>query len=169
MKKVKINLGCGDKYLQGYINCDVLTLVKADKYFDLNKFPYPFNKESIDEILLDNVLEHLDDIPAVMRELHRIARSKCIIRIYVPYGKSDWAIQDPTHKHYFTERSMKYFCRNSDYAFYTEFKFKLLKNELVCHNTTLLHRIRNIIPLRNFFRYFLFNMYDEIHFQIIKE
>ena len=74
MKKVKLNLGCGDKYLKEYINCDVLKTVKADKYFNMETFPYPFKKNYADEILLDNVLEHLQDVVQVMEELYRILK-----------------------------------------------------------------------------------------------
>lgn len=107
----RLNLGCGDLYLDGYINCDVLPHIKADKYFDLNRFPYPFNESSIDEILLDNVLEHLPDVVGVMRELHRILKHGAILKIYVPYGKADRAIQDPPHVHFFTENKYGLFYR----------------------------------------------------------
>ena len=72
---LKINLGCGQKYLAGYVNCDLLTNIKADKYFNFDAPPYPFESECAEEILLDNVLEHLDDIPKVMDELHRVLRA----------------------------------------------------------------------------------------------
>jgi predicted SAM-dependent methyltransferase len=86
---VRINLGCGRKYLEGYLNCDVNSTVKADRYFNLEEFPYPLDSGIADEILLDNVLEHLEDVPTVMAELHRILKSGGRVRIIVPYTKSD--------------------------------------------------------------------------------
>src|SRR5579864_294813 len=106
MKKIKINLGCGEKYLSGYINCDFVNTVKVDKIVDLNKFHYPFKTSYADEILMDNVLEHLDNIVLVMEELYRVLKKNGTLKIYVPYFKSDGAVNDPTHKHFFSENSM---------------------------------------------------------------
>ena len=81
----KYNLGCGKKYIKGYINVDVTRSVKADLYFNLNKFPYPIKKKSADEVLMDNVLEHLDDVVLVMEEIYRILKPGGIVKIYLPY------------------------------------------------------------------------------------
>lgn len=60
---MKLHLGCGRKYLEGYINIDypateqtVQADLKADIYVDLTKLSYPFS--SIDEIRLHHVFEH---------------------------------------------------------------------------------------------------------------
>lgn len=165
---VKINLGCGQKYEDGWINCDVVQSVKADKYFDFESFPYPLEDGSASYILMDNVLEHLSDIPATMTELYRILAPGGIVDIRVPYGKSDWALQDPTHKHYFTERSMDYFTEGHDYNFYADVTFKLRKAELVADSVSMRHKMRNLIPFRHVLKYFLCNLYDGIHFELEK-
>ena len=165
---VKINLGCGQKYLDGYINCDLLPTVKADKHFDLDTFPYPFESGVADEIFMDNVLEHLESIPKVMGELHRILRTVGRLRIIVPYAKSDWAFQDPTHKHFFTEVTMNYFSEGFDYSFYTPYRFKVVRAELVSHSVSFRHKLRNLIPFRSVLRFFLFNLYDNVYFELDK-
>ncbi len=165
MKIIKLNFGCGEKYLDDYINCDFSEHVKKDKFVNLNKSPYPFKDNFADEILMDNVLEHLDDIPSTMIELHRIMKKNGILKIIVPYAKSDWAFQDPTHKHFFTEKSMDYF---TEKGFYTESKFALLKADLRCDKTNTKQRIRSYIPFRNILRYFLFNLYDGVYFELKK-
>ena len=162
----KINLGCGQQYREGWINCDVSPRVKADKYFDLEKFPYPLDSSIADEIVLFQVLEHLDHVPEVLDELWRILKPGGVVNIQVPYGKSDWTLQDPTHKHFFTEKSLDVFCLETHW--YTAHKFKLLKAQLTVDSTTLRHKLRNMIPFRNVLRYFLFNMYDGLTFQIQK-
>ncbi len=165
---LKINLGCGMSYLSDYVNCDVLPHVRADKHFDLNALPYPFESGCADEIFMDNVLEHLDEVPRVLAELHRILKPGGLLRIIVPYAKTDWAFQDPTHKHFFTERSMDYFAEGGKWSFYSLVKFKIAKAELVGHNTTWLHKLRNLIPMKRFLRYFLFNLYDNVYFELVK-
>ena len=165
---LKLNLGCGRKYLPGYVNCDVCRDVRADRYFDLNEFPYPFESDSADEILMDNVLEHLVDVPRVIAELHRMLRPGGRLRILVPYGKSDWALQDPTHRHLFTEQSLNYFVEGNPYSFYSTARFRLLRARLYGDRTTWRHRVRNMLPFKSWLRYFLFNIYDGIDFELEK-
>ncbi len=164
----KINLGCGTKYMQGYINTDVTQTVKADVYFDLNKTPYPFRSNFADEIYMDNVLEHLDDIPRVIEEIHRILKPGAVLRIYVPYAKSDGAFNDPTHMHYFTERSMDYFSRDNAYGFYADVSFQIKKAELFNANKTTMSKLRLLIPFKKILKIFFFNIYDGVYFEMRK-
>ena len=165
---LKINLGCGRKYFPEWVNCDVVPHVKADKYFNLNQPPYPLESDCAEEILLDNVLEHLEDIPRIMEELHRILQTGGVVKIHVPYGKTDWALQDPTHRHYFTEKSMNYFCDDDPCNFYSQARFKLKEARLYCHDTTILHQLRNLLPFKKYLKYFLYNIYDGIYFELQK-
>ena len=154
--------------MAGYVNCDVVTRIKADKHFDLDVVPYPFEPGCADEILLDNVLEHLDNIPQVMGELHRILRVGGVLRIYVPYGKSDVALQDPTHRHYFTEKSLDYFTGGDACDFYSPARFRAGRAELYCVRTNFGHTLRNCLPFKQVLRYFLYNIYDGIYFELEK-
>ncbi len=69
---MKLNLGCGNDVRNGYINCDngssnqLLANAKILKV-DLLEFPWPFESNSADEILMNHVLEHMPDAYAVMR------------------------------------------------------------------------------------------------------
>ena len=108
MKKI-LDLGCGNQKRNGAIGIDINPDTNADIIHDLNKFPYPFEESTFDEIYLDNVIEHLDDVVKVMEELHRISKPDGIIVIEVPYFRSRYAYIDPTHKHYFTVESFTYF------------------------------------------------------------
>lgn len=165
---MKINLGCGRRYLEGWVNCDVVSTVKADRQFDLNRFPYPFDDGVANEILLDNVLEHLDDVIKVVEECHRILAVGGRLKIIVPYGKTDWALQDPTHKHFFTEKSMDYFRPDFPFNFYTHARFQICEASLYGDRQTILHKLRNALPFKNVLRYFFFNIYDGIRFDLEK-
>lgn len=164
----KIHLGCGRNYLDGYINCDSARSVRADRYFDLNVQPYPLDSDSAEEIWMDNVLEHLDDIPRVMEELHRILKVGGRLRIQVPYGKTDAALQDPTHKHYFTEKSMNYFRKDDPYNFYSSASFLIVENRLFCAGYTGAQRLRNLLPFKKLLRHFFWNIYDGVYFELEK-
>jgi SAM-dependent methyltransferase len=106
---VILDLGCGNRKVNGAIGVDINAASGADVIHDLNVVPYPFDTSSADEIYLDNVLEHLDDVVGTLEEIHRVGRPGCRVRIDVPYFRSRWAALDPTHRHAFTAESMGYF------------------------------------------------------------
>ena len=111
MQKVKkiLDLGCGKKKRSNAIGIDFNERTEADIIHDLNMFPYPLEDNTFDEIYIDNTLEHLDNIIAVMEEVHRICKKGGMVKVMVPYFRSAWASIDPTHKHYFTANSFAYF------------------------------------------------------------
>ena len=98
---MKLNLGSGSKILKGYVNVDKFQYYKPDVVHDLEKFPYPFKDNSVDEILLSHVLEHIGQNPDVfnniIKELYRVCKNNSIIDIRVPHPRHDDFISDPTH------------------------------------------------------------------------
>lgn len=82
---VKLNLGSGEGYKEGFINLDWQPLTKADVEHDLNQFPYPFEDNKFDYIEAFHVIEHLDKPFAVMKELHRILKPGGTLYIKVPH------------------------------------------------------------------------------------
>jgi len=105
---MKLNLGCGLDYKEGYINCDKSNLVKCDKIVDLEK-PLPFEDNSVSEIICYHILEHINNYIPLSHELYRICKSGAIIKIKVPYFRGVGAFTDPTHVRFFTSRSFDYF------------------------------------------------------------
>jgi len=111
MEKI-LDLGCGNQKKNGVIRIDINPDTNADSIHDLNKFSYPFEESTFDEIYANNVIEQLDNVVKVMKELHRISKSDGIVVKKVPYLRSRYAYIDPTHKHYFTVNSFTYFDPN---------------------------------------------------------
>ena len=68
-KPLRLHLGCGEQYLDGYINIDYppskhnVMKVKADISADLIKLYFP--EESVDEIRLHHVFEHFSRVTAL--------------------------------------------------------------------------------------------------------
>lgn len=80
---VKLHLGCGDQYLDGYVNCD-LYAEKVDKRCDVAVLPYPDNCAS--EILASHIIEHFSFKQGfdVLREWYRVLQPGGKIRIETP-------------------------------------------------------------------------------------
>lgn len=70
---VKVNLGCGVNYKQGWINIDKFS-IKADLHSDINKLN--INNESVDLIYCSHVLEHIPftEEKIVWDEIYRILK-----------------------------------------------------------------------------------------------
>ena len=127
-----LHLGCGFQKKAGSIGVDINPRSKADVVHDLNKCPYPFKTNTFTEIYAENILEHLDNIPKVMEELHRICKKDSKIKIVTSHFTSVDSFTDPTHKHFFTSRSFDYFIEGEDlYKYkYSKAKFKKINVKL---------------------------------------
>jgi CRISPR/Cas system-associated endonuclease/helicase Cas3 len=99
MTDLRLNLGCGMKRLAGYVNVDKFG--DPDLCFDLETFPYPWNDNSVIEIEIHHVLEHLGQQTQtylkIIQELYRICQPRARLHITVPHHRSDRFFHDPTH------------------------------------------------------------------------
>ncbi|HUJ76103.1 MAG TPA: methyltransferase domain-containing protein, partial [bacterium] len=83
-----LDLGCGRNKLAGALGVDRNPASQADLLCDLNAVPYPFRADSFDEIHLHHVVEHLEDVVAVVMEIWRIARHGARVIIATPHFSS---------------------------------------------------------------------------------
>lgn len=116
-----LDIGCGKHKTPGSIGLDCNPGTDADVIHNLNNFPYPFADNEFDLITGNQVIEHVDDVLAVMRELHRIAKPGATIRLDTPHYTDISSFRDPTHKHHFTCESFMYFTeKRPEFAFYSD-------------------------------------------------
>jgi len=106
----RLNLGCGGKRLDGFVGVDRFPTPAVDVLADLGA-TLPFADGTVAEVMLDNVIEHMPDIPALMREMHRICRHDARIVIRTPHFTSLSSWRDPTHLHHLSYFSMDHFER----------------------------------------------------------
>ena len=120
-----LHIGPGKKSLPGAVTIDVLKLPGVDIVHNLDVFPWPFPDNSFDCIFAHNVFEHLDNQLQAMNEMWRILKPQGRIVVAVPYFRSVDAFTDPTHRHFFTSRSMDYYIHKKTLAeySYTDKKF----------------------------------------------
>jgi len=82
---------------------------------------YPFNEQSFDSVILDNVLEHLTEPEITLNEISRVLKAKGTLVIGVP-GKKGYTM-DNDHKKFYDEGEMdKLLIQNN----YTNIGFKYM-------------------------------------------
>ena len=104
---MRLNIGCGKDIREGWLDCDFVAEPEVDRVFDASK-RFPFQDESIDEILMSHVLEHIFNWPDTLLECHRVLRKGGRIEIRVPYGVG-WHNADPHHVRFFWPGTMDHF------------------------------------------------------------
>ena len=105
-----LDIGCGKKKLKDSIGLDIVKYEGVDVISDLNKSHYPFKEKTFNIINCDDVLEHLEDLTLVLKELNRILKDNGKIIIRVPHFSNFWAFTDPTHKKFFGYKTFEYYC-----------------------------------------------------------
>jgi SAM-dependent methyltransferase len=144
-----LNLGSGLRRLPGVINVDIVADTGPDVVHDLNLMPWPFPTSYFQEVHAYDVLEHLDDFLAVMREINRVAADGAVVKITVPHFSCSNAFTDPTHKHFFSWFSFHYVTGENDYGFYSSLRFKRRFTTLIFQPTLLnkiVRRLANHFP-----------------------
>lgn len=114
------NLGSGQQLYKGVVGVDSSST--AEMVHDLNTVPWPMKDASVDLFVSFHVFEHLDDLSRILKEAQRTLKPHGRIIIEVPYFRHPGAYQDPTHVHFFTSKTMEYFCRTG--PSYTRSGFK---------------------------------------------
>jgi SAM-dependent methyltransferase len=113
-----LDVGCGGRKLPGSAGMDILALPGVDIVHDVDVTPWPIKDGSYDLVFLNHALEHVKDVVKTMDEIHRVLKPGGRAVIQVPYFRSIDAYTDPTHKHFFTSRSLDYFIAGTQLAKY---------------------------------------------------
>jgi len=134
LKFKNLNLGCGELPQSSCLNVDKrrTSIVDVIADLDLKGFYFPFKDEQFEAVYIIDVIEHLDDVIKVMEEIHRVLKPGGRVFIRTTYWRTENSFTDPTHKHYFTEKSFDFFDPStmfgSKYDYYTKKKFKVLEH-----------------------------------------
>lgn len=107
----KLNLGCSDQRVEGFVGVDSFTpkwatpenFEKADL-----RHSWPWDDGSIDFIRAHDIIEHMPDKIHTMNEIHRVLKPGGTVEIVVPTTDGGGAWQDPTHVSFWNRNSFLY-------------------------------------------------------------
>lgn len=118
---LKLNLGAGANPLPGYINVDKFGA--PDVLWDLEEFPWPWQDNAVQAVVMSHVLEHLGQTTTIflniIKELYRVCRHDAIIDITVPHPRSDDFLNDPTHVRPVTPEMLTLFSKRMNHIWQT--------------------------------------------------
>lgn len=97
--RMKINLGCGNKKIEGFVGVDRYRCDGSEILCDLTK-SLPFADDSIDAVIMDDFIEHILDICGLLREVARVCRKGARVVISTPHYSSGASWRNPTHFHH---------------------------------------------------------------------
>jgi hypothetical protein len=144
---LRLNLGCGNDILQGYVNHDVFRhRPEVDVTHDLRQLPWPWGDECAEIIRLLDVLEHLPEVVPILDESWRILKPGGVLHVRVPHYQSENTWLDPTHRRGFHLDSFDYFdpetAWGTKYGFYTPRKWKVGAKQLEGGNVVVFMHTR---------------------------
>jgi len=120
MEAIKLNIGSGRVRITGFTNIYKTQIIDGngsktvDILLDIEKEKLPFSDDSVEEIAVEKILEHLGyGLIFFMNECHRVLKADWILWGNVPAFGADGAIRDITHKRFFCTDSFDYFTGKS--------------------------------------------------------
>jgi SAM-dependent methyltransferase len=126
-------VGCGHNARPGWVNLDLAPLPGVDVVHDLDAGPLPFPDGHFELVECVNVLEHVEDLPAVMSEIHRVLEPGGVLYVTAPHFTSVTWPTDPTHRRALAINTLEFFSEASflDRAYYYDFSFREVRRRRI--------------------------------------
>ncbi len=83
---MKLNIGCGYDYKEGYVNIDNTEEIKTDLCMNPDEERLPYKKNSVEEIYCRHTYEHFENPLFVLEEFYRVVKKGGKIIIITPFG-----------------------------------------------------------------------------------
>ena len=139
-----VDLGAGDVIrVPGAIRTDHARHVQPDVVLDVER-PLPFADGSLERVFCYDVVEHVERIPALLAEIHRVLRPEGTLFITTPHFSCANSFTDPTHRHHFGWRSFDYFTEEHALRYYSSARFRITHRTIRFHGGLVDAAIRRI-------------------------
>ncbi len=119
-----LDVGCGLNKRPGSLGIDVNPDTAADVLADINRGALPFRDSTFDRVELIHVIEHVDNVIAVMEEIHRVCRPGGCIRLETPHYTDFSSFCDPTHRWHLNSFSFRYFTEQGGFSYYSRARMR---------------------------------------------
>jgi hypothetical protein len=120
----KLNMGCGFKHLDGFVNADKSSLTNPNLTIDFENIPWlgstgkakhRIKDNEYDHIVAKDILEYLgksnENFIDIIKEMYRVSNNGAIWEIQTPHWRCDASINDPTQKRVITPAMLQLFNR----------------------------------------------------------
>ena len=114
MTESRLNLGCSNQILDGWVNVDCRQLTGVDKIQDLDNKHWDWPDGSVDEILMSHCLEHVKDPLAALRECRRVLKVDGKITIRVPHANGSLAYSPNHYSRFSVQWFLAFACSAND-------------------------------------------------------
>lgn len=126
----KLVLGCGNKKPEGWLGVDINNTEEVDVIQDLDESDWKLLDNHFEEVIAENLFEHLSNPVVFMEELSRICKDGAEIEIKGPHlSSNNW--HDPTHKRLLGRKTFENFTVSGEYSFYSNSTFEILEKEIL--------------------------------------
>jgi SAM-dependent methyltransferase len=132
---VRVNLGCGNQRLPGYIGLDTLKREGTDVVCDLN-VSIPLAPSSVERIQATSLLEHIDQFERLLEEVCRVLSPNGTFYVSVPHWTNPLYYSDYTHRRFFGLATFDYFADPEDQTYrkvpvYAKIRFRAVSTRLI--------------------------------------
>jgi SAM-dependent methyltransferase len=103
-----LDVGCGNAKAPGAIGIDSNPATQADVVHDLDRYPWPLDSDCFERVICSHIVEHVADLLAFMREIHRVCRPAAMVEVVTPHFSNRFSFTDPTHRRHLGLRSFDY-------------------------------------------------------------
>lgn len=110
---MKLNLGCADRAIPGFLGVDIFPGPHVDIVMDLS-LTWNVKDSAVEEVVAYDIIEHIAERKHFMNELHRVLVPGGKATIEVPNAtKGAGFAQDPTHVSQWCMNSFQYYTAGS--------------------------------------------------------
>lgn len=110
---MRLNLGSGGRPADGWVNVDIVEHPSVDVVHDLDVIPWPWEDGSAEQIVAQDVFEHVANPVGFMTESHRVLAVGGLLVIKSPWWRHQDAFTDPTHRRFCTEHTWDYWIKGT--------------------------------------------------------
>jgi predicted SAM-dependent methyltransferase len=136
---MKLNIGCGKDYKEGFVNIDGNENLKADYHIDIDKFDLAkyLGENKLDEIYAKDIIEHFTHWKAVelLKQFYKMLKPNGLLTIITPDFQTIIESEKPIkEKLLWIYGGQDYFNDDEDRKFYPQFychKFCWIQEDLV--------------------------------------